>query len=95
MKLHHCGDDMNKAHELTRAMRWNDYRVCNSLSTTQVWKWHGGDAIVVVANDHYGRLTGYSVVRMGKKVQVFEGAIKPVLEALGKKNISIVHPEMV
>lgn len=90
MKLQHCGNDEKKVHEITRAARWMDLRTCNSLSTTQAWKFRGGDALVVVVNAPYGGITGYSIVRIGKKVQVIEGAIKPVLEALGKKNISII-----
>lgn len=90
MKIHPCGDDMNKAHELTRAKRWSDMRVCNSLTTTQVWKWRGGDAIVVLAKDPYSSTPkGYSVVRMGKKVEVYEGAIRPVLEGLGIKKVEV------
>jgi hypothetical protein len=90
MKIQLRGNDLNEAHADTRAVRWSDLRTCNSLTTTQVWKWRGGDAIVVLANDPYSRLPkSYVVIRKGKKVQVIEGALHDALLATGTEKYTI------
>jgi len=58
----------------TEEVRATDYRVSNSLSTTQCWKWDGGDALVVVgARPAWdGSFPNFVVIRRGAEVQVLE-----------------------
>lgn len=66
--------------------RYSNYLTKGWLSTTQAWSWDGGDAIVVMANDHWGQLTGLFVVRRGSRIHVIEaasGGIQGVLRSLG------------
>lgn len=66
--------------------RYSHWLTKDWLSTTQAWSWKGGDAIVVMASDYYGRPVGRFVVRLGDKIQVHEaefGGISGVLKMLG------------
>lgn len=85
------GDDVSVVHKSTLALRFSDYRVRTSLTTTQVWTWKGGDAIIVLAADPYSRLPkGYTVLRIGKKVEVYEGPLAHALRTAGIENFKIV-----
>ena len=66
--------------------RYSHWLTKDWFPTTQAWSWKGGDAIVVMANDYYGRPTGRFVVRRGDKIEVHEaesGGISGVLKMLG------------
>ena len=55
----------------TRALRWQDPRVCNWLCATQHWAWDGGDAIVVLTGpDSTARDGVHVVIRVGDEVRV-------------------------
>lgn len=83
MKLHLHGNDASKAHKRTREVRYTDARVAGWLSTTQVWTWHGGDAIVVVTG-RLPRTQTYIVLRLKDKVHVVEGVgLNAALQAHG------------
>lgn len=71
--LRHHGNDETKVHSDTLLVRNTDYRTAPWYSTTQVWSWEGGDAIVVVVGDIRN---SYAVVvlRIGDKVHVVEQA---------------------
>ena len=71
--LIHHGYDTSKVSTLTLNARWEDLRTSRWLTTTQVWSWEGGDAIVVVTNDYYGRPTNYVVLRVGNEIHFVEG----------------------
>jgi hypothetical protein len=71
--LIHHGYDTSKVSTLTLNARWEDLRTSRWLITTQVWSWKGGDAIVVVTNDRYGRPTNYVVLRVGDQIHFVEG----------------------
>jgi hypothetical protein len=70
--LIHHGYDQSKASKLTFEARWSDPRTSPWYSTTQVWSWEGGDAIVVVTG-HFPRATNYVVLRVGNQVHFVEG----------------------
>ena len=69
--LRNHGIDESKASKETQLVRRTDYRLMFWISTTQVWSWDGGDAIVVVVGE---ARESHSVVvlRIGDKVHVVE-----------------------
>jgi len=81
--LIHHGVDSSKVSPLTLNARWDDLRTCTWLSTTQVWSWDGGDAIVVVTG-HCPNATNYVVLRVGNKVHFVEGVgVAKAMSAFG------------
>jgi hypothetical protein len=87
LKLHLRNIDTYKGiDKRTVEARYTHWLTKNWLSTTQAWSWKGGDAIVVMADDSWGRLTGLFVVRQGDKIEVHEaeyGGIQGALKTLG------------
>lgn len=81
--LIHHGVDSSKVSALTLEARWGDIRTSPWYSTTQVWAWDGGDAIVVVT----GRspyVTNYVVLRLGNEIHFVEGVgLKYAMESFG------------
>jgi hypothetical protein len=63
--LRHHGVDESRVHEDTQHLRWSDPRTSSWVSTTQVWSWDNGDAIVVIVGN-----TPFVVIRNGDKVQI-------------------------
>jgi len=54
------------------------------FSTTQMWAWEGGDALVVLTNNHYGEPECWIVLRMGDRFEVFAApSIAAGLRAFG------------
>jgi hypothetical protein len=81
--LIHHGVDESKANEATRTARWNDLRTSNWLSTTQVWSWDDGDAIVVITG-YLPSVHSYVVIRIGQEVNFVEGVgLKSAMSAFG------------
>ena len=70
--LIHHGIDESKVAELTKNERWIDPRTSHWSSTTQVWSWEGGDAIVVLTGC-IGEAMNYVVMRLGDKVHLVAG----------------------
>jgi len=73
----------DKINQATKDVRYNDYRLSNWLGETQLWAWGGGDAMVVVTGTLPGRVTGYTVIRVGKTVRVIEGSVNNALREMG------------
>ena len=80
--LYHHGYDANKASKLTQEARWTSHQTAMWISTTQVWSWDGGDAIVV-ATGHLPYATTHVVIRIGDKVTVMEGSLNTAMLAHG------------
>jgi len=87
LKLHLRNIDTYKGiSKKTVAARWSHWLTKDWLTTTQAWSWKGGDAIVVLGNDYWGRTTGRFVIRQGTKIEVHEfeyGGIQGALKTLG------------
>jgi len=82
-KLHHHGVNVNAVDKRTFAMRYGHYDTACWLSTTQVWSWKGGDAIVVMTGS-IGAAQAYVVIRQGDKVQVLPAdGLSRAMEAVG------------
>ncbi len=71
--LNHHGDNESKVHSDTQLVRRTDWRTAPWYSTTQVWSWDGGDAIVVMTG-RLGNAKAVVVLRVGDKVHVVEDA---------------------
>lgn len=82
--IFHHGIDEKKAHSDTRVVRNTDWRTAPWYSTSQVWSWDDGacDAIVVVTGE-LGNVRGYTVIRMGTRVEVVEGSLDSTMRAFG------------
>ena len=84
--LVHLGYDQNAVDPRTVKVRWTDPRPSNWLITTQAWKWDDGkcDALVVVADVPGNRNAGgYTILRTGDKVRVFEGSLYDAMKQAG------------
>lgn len=72
--LYHHGIDASKLSKEILEARWQDPRTSRWLTTTQVWSWKGGEAIVIVTHDDYGRPGSYVVMRLGKNIHFVENS---------------------
>ena len=81
--LIHHGINESKVNEATRAARRTDLRTADWISTTQVWSWDGGDAIVVVTG-HLPNVVTCVVIRIGREINFVERAgLKGAMSAFG------------
>jgi hypothetical protein len=78
--LNHHGYDTTKAHSDTVCVRYSHHIVGMSLTTTQVWSWDGGDAIVVVVGNPG---EGWTVIRHENHVTVVPGSLHVAMRAVG------------
>lgn len=91
--LYHHGVNTSKAHPDTVHLRYMHEVTGMSLSTTQVWSWEGGDAIVVVV----GRVgEGWTVIRNDGKVTAVPAPLRGAMAAVGMDptEYEIVVPEV-
>lgn len=80
----YLGCDERNAHVSTQQERWRNPTTGASLTTTQVWTWSGGDAIVVVCNTLRQRNSSAVVIRVGKKITVISDAsLNSAMQAVG------------
>ncbi len=80
--VRHHGTNEEAVHSDTRLVRWTDIRTCNWISTTQVWSFDGGDAIVVVTGT-CPNTSAFTVLRIGEKVHVVEASLSDSMKAFG------------
>lgn len=78
--LNHHGVNISKAHSDTQCVRYSHHIVGFSLSTTQVWSWKGGDAIVVVVGPQGD---GWTVIRNEGTVTAVPGSLHVAMQAVG------------
>lgn len=78
------GTHSEEISELTWLKRFSDPRIKNWLSTTQGWCFPEGDALVVVTG-HGSYASGFTVIRVGTEVQVYECSIADALDIVGLK----------
>jgi hypothetical protein len=78
-KLNHHGVNVDMAHSDTRCVRYTHPIIGESLSTTQVWSWEGGDAIVVVT----GRGDAWTVIRHEDLITAVPASLHDAMRAVG------------
>lgn len=86
--LRHHGIDESKAHSDTQIVRRTHYLTCGWYSTTQVWSWDGGDAIVVMTGK-LDRAEAVVIIRIGDQVHaVRDASVSSAMDAFGLESNS-------
>lgn len=88
----HHGCDESKASAKTQEVRRTHQFTAQWISTTQVWSWKGGDAIVVMTNT-FGRPNSVVVLRIGDKVHVVtDASVNSAMKAYGLEGYDRIRP---
>lgn len=77
----------------TNELRYSHSVMSRWLTTTQTWKWRGGDAVVVLTEDGYGRPDCWVALRLGKQFHaVCAPSVSAALAAFGyESKVKVRH----